>query len=87
MPQQLGEKELERYGIEYLAHPAHELACAQIDCAKAGHGLAGGRMQQNRVFILRGHPHATARTVLLKVALVQAPQLNVAALGQAAKFF
>src|SRR5215472_6097897 len=44
-------------------------------------------MQQNRVFILRGHPQATARAVLLKVTCVQAPQLNVGAPGQAAEFF
>ena len=87
IPQQVREEALERCGIEHLADPAHELTCAQIDRAKAGDGFAGGSMQQNRVFILRGHPQATARAVLLKVTFVQAPQLNVGAPGQAAEFF
>src|SRR5262249_39637757 len=84
--QQLREEALERCGIEHLADPAHELTCAQIDRAKAGDGFAGGSMQQNRVFIIRWHPHATARAVLLKVTFVQAPQLNVGPPGQAAEF-
>jgi hypothetical protein len=83
----LREEALEGCGIEHLADPAPELACAQIDRAKAGDGLAGGSMEQNRVPILRGRPHATARAVLLKVTFVQAPQLNVAAPGQASEFF
>jgi len=54
--QQLREEALERCGIEHLTDSAHELTGAQIDRAKAGDGLAGGSMQQNRVFILRGAP-------------------------------
>ena len=56
MPQQLREEALKRYRIEHLADGADELTGAQIDRAKAGDGLAGGSMQQNRVFILRGAP-------------------------------
>src|SRR5215831_14088283 len=86
IPPQLHEEALERCGIEDLANPAHELTGAQIDRAKAGDGLAGGSMQQNRVFFLWGHPPATARAVLLKVTCVQAPHLNVGAPGPAAVF-
>lgn len=34
-----------------------------------------------------GNPHSAARAVLLEVAFVQAPQLNVIPLGQPVKFF
>lgn len=57
----------------------------QVD--ESSHRLARGSIQQNRVLVLWGDPHPTARPVLLKVALVQAPQLNVGAPGQATKFF
>jgi hypothetical protein len=87
MPQQLREEALERCAIEHLANPTHELTGAQIDRAKTGDGPAGGSMQQNRVLILRGHPQTTTRAVLLKVAFVQAPQLNVGVASQTAEFF
>src|SRR5215469_7389487 len=87
MLQLLRQETLEGFGIEHLADSAHELTGAQIDAAKAGDGLTGGSMQQNRILILRRHPHATARAVSLKVTFVQTPQFNVAAPGEAAKFF
>src|SRR5438132_6416685 len=49
-------------GVEHFAHPTDKLPGAQVDGPKAGDRLAGRRMQQDRVLVLRRHPHATART-------------------------
>jgi hypothetical protein len=87
MTHQLPEKALEGLRIEHLAHAADEFPGAQVDCAEAGNRLARRCMQENRVLDLRRHPHATSRTVLLEVALIQAPQINVDPSGQTAEFF
>ena len=50
MPQQCLQK-----GLERLAHGANELAATQADRAKAGHRLAGGRMEQDRILDLGRH--------------------------------
>ncbi|MGC2459587.1 MAG: hypothetical protein WA446_01210 [Steroidobacteraceae bacterium] len=72
------EEALEGQGVEF-AHHAHELSGAQVDRAKASHGLASRRMLQDGVFDLRRYPHAAARTVLLEVTFLHAPQFNVGA--------
>lgn len=87
MPQQRLQKGLERHGIERLAHGAHELAAAQTDRAKAGHRLAGWRMEQDGILDLGRHPHATPGAMLLEVAFVHAPEFNASASCQAMQFF
>src|SRR5438132_14071391 len=74
-------------GVEHFAHPTDKLPGAQVDGPKAGDRLAGRRMQQDRVLVLRRHPHATARTMLLEVTFVQAPQFKVGLSSQTAEFF
>lgn len=43
--------------------------------------FSGGRMQHYGIFHLRGNPHSTPRPVLLKVAFVLKPQINVISFG------
>jgi hypothetical protein len=59
----------------------------QADGAKAGDGLAGRRMLQDRILDFRRYPHAAARTVLLEVTFIQTPQFDVGAASQATEFF
>src|SRR6266702_96420 len=87
LAQQTLQKALERGGVENRAHHANELATVQADGAKAGDGLAGWRMPQDRVLDFRWYPHAAARTVLLEVTFIQAPQFDVGAASQATEFF
>jgi hypothetical protein len=82
--QQLREKTLESRGVEDLGRSTDELPGAQVDGPKAGNGFAGRRMQEDGILVLRRYPHATARTVLLEVTFVQAPQINVRPSSQAA---
>ena len=85
--QQQLEERLECLGIERCAEAVCKLASLQAHCTKASHGLAGGRMGQYGIFDLGCNPHATARTVLLEVALIQTPELNIFLSCQAAQFF
>src|SRR5580704_7098799 len=87
LAQQPFEEAQESGGVEDGAHHAHELARVQADGAETSHGLAGRRMLQDGVFDFRRHPHAAARTVLLEVTFIQAPQLDVGTASQTAKFF
>lgn len=87
MSQQLPEKGVEGSRIEYRAHRADEFSGAQADGAEAGHGFSSGCVLQHRILDLGRHPHASARAVLLEMAFVQAPELNVGALGEPAQFF
>lgn len=73
--------------FEDRTHHAEKLTAAHANRAEAGDGLAGRRMAQDRILDLRRYPHAAARTVLLKVTFIQAPQFDVAASGQMAEFF
>jgi len=60
MPQQQLQKGLKRGRVDLGAHGANELAAAQVDGAKAGDRLAGGRMEQDRILDLGRHPHLAA---------------------------
>src|SRR5579863_9482370 len=84
LAQQTLEKALERGGVENRAHHANELTTVQADGTKAGDGLAGRRMPQDRILDLRWYPHAAARTVLLEVTFIQTPQFDVGTTSQAA---
>ena len=44
-------------------------------------------MQQDGFFNLRRNPHSAPRTVLLKVNLIQSPEVYVWLNGQLSKFF
>jgi hypothetical protein len=44
-------------------------------------------VKENRVRFLRRHPQGASGTVLLKVAFILEPQVNVALSSQTAEFF
>lgn len=81
MSHQLAQKAFECLGVKHLAHATHELAAAQVDCAKAGDRFARRRMQQDRVLVQWRYPHSASRAMLLEVAFVQAPQFEVISSG------
>jgi len=69
MLEQSFQKSLERVGVEFWLEGYDQSAGMHVDRSEAGNRRAGGRMEQDGVFRLRGHPHATARAMLLEVAL------------------
>ena len=87
MSQQLPEKGVEGRRIEYRTHRADEFSGAQADGTEAGHGFSSGRVHEHRILDLGWHPQASARAVLLEMAFVQAPELNVAVFCEATQFF
>jgi hypothetical protein len=87
LAQQPLEKAQERCGVEDRAHHADELTREQTDGAETGNGLSGRCVLQNGVLDFRRYPHATARTVLLEVTFIQAPQFDVGTTSQATEFF
>ena len=81
------EKAQESCSVEDRAHHAHELSGTQTDGTETGHGFSGRCMPQDGILDFRRNPHAAARAMLLEVAFIQTPQLNVAAASQSAEFF
>ena len=74
---QIAKKAQEGGAIELVLLAAKkETAIAQADGAKVPHLLAGGRVQQDRIFDFWRDPHSTTRTVLLKMHFVRSPQLH-----------
>ena len=64
-------------GVELIRlTPIEKLAVAQADGSVIAHTLAGGRVQQHGVAGFGRNPHATARTVLLKMHFVHSPKVN-----------
>lgn len=81
------EEASERVRVDHGAHVASELAGAQIERAKASDGFACGYVQQDWIPVLRRHPYAAARPVLLEMSVVRAPQLHIRPSSQSAQSF
>ena len=56
--------------------PEEKAAVAQTDRSLIAHAFPGGRVKQHGVLGLGGDPHATVRTVLLKMHFVHGPEIN-----------
>src|SRR5437016_960527 len=87
MAQQLTQEPLERVGVEFRRGRPDELPAIEVHRPEAGDRFARGRVQHNRILVLGRYPHPGAGSVLLEVAFVQAPQIQVSATGQSAQFF
>jgi len=87
MPKQTGEKLLEGDGIEGLFQLGHQSAIPQVDRPQKGHRLSGGRPPQDRIFVLRRDPHGSPGSMLLEMAFIEAPQVEVVPSGQPEAFF
>ena len=87
MTQQAAYESLKRLTIEARTERRDQAARTQVHGTKAGDGLARRRVLHDGIPALRSNPHAATRSVLLEVAFVDAPQINVVALCQAAQFF
>jgi len=87
MAQQLVQEALEGCRVEYRAEHNHEPSGAHLNSAKAGDALSCRGVQNDRVLVLGRHPHGAAAAVLLEMALVQTPQVNLGVGGQLVEFF
>ena len=73
--------------IELLGATGGQTSVCRTNCAKHSNVFPCRCMQNHRIYILWRYPHGTARTVLLEMAFIFEPQLNVVSSGQAAEFF
>jgi len=79
LAQQSFEESPESRGVEDRTHHAYKLTGTQVNGTETGDRLAGRRMLQDGILDFRRYPHAAARTVLLEVTFIQAPQVDVGA--------
>ncbi len=87
MGQELAEELPERQGVKPRLLPRHQLPVPEVHRSEQGHGFSRRRMEQHGVCIFRRNPHHRPRTVLLEVALIQAPQIHPGITSPATEFF
>ena len=80
LPEGLGVK------VQGLAS-GEQFAIAQAHGTEVAHTFTGRMMSHNGIFDLRGHPRFAARAVLLKMNLIQSPEIRVRIEAQGLKFF
>jgi hypothetical protein len=75
-------------GIEHaIGSGNHQFAVIDSHSTGAADGFSGRGMKANRIVLLGRHPHPAASSVLLKVDLVQSPQVEVIPAHQRPEFF
>lgn len=87
-PEQMFHKNKKGLAVEFpLFAGGYEFSVAQAHRPEIPNALARGVVQQNGVLYLGGHPHNTPRSVLLKVNLVDGPQVYAVVRHQRLEFF
>lgn len=64
-----------------------ELSISKSYRTEIANGFAGRMVQQDRIFDFRRDPHATPRTMLLKMHFINSPEINLWVHGQSMEFF
>ena len=85
--QQVYQKRQKALRVECGGRHRQQPAVRRTDGTEHRHLLARRRMQQHRIGVFGRNPHGAARSVLLKMALVFEPQVNVLSSGQPPQFF
>src|SRR3989304_2930021 len=87
LPQVFKER-MERHGVEpFTLSMKNQFSIAQTNRSKVPHALTRGMMQQYRVRLLRGHPHQTTRSILLKMDFIGCPQIDFWVGHESPEFF
>jgi hypothetical protein len=87
MFKQSDEEILEGDGIKRFLKLGHQLALPQVDGPKQGHGLSGGCHSQDRIFVLWRNPHGGPGSMLLEMAFIEAPRVEIVPSGEPEAFF
>jgi hypothetical protein len=81
-------KHMERHSVKSsLLSSENQFSIPQSDGPEVPDTLAGRMVQQNRIDILRGHPHPTTRPILLKMNFIGRPQIDSWIGGELWEFF
>lgn len=85
--QELFKEGLEGEGVELLGLACHQNPFLGADRPKNANAFPGGSMKQDGIHVLGRDPHPAPGPVLLEMAFVQKPQVNLFAACEQAKFF
>ena len=87
MANKVSQKNLECFSVERLGWPGDKASIGGADSPEHRHRLVGWRVIQDRISGFWGNPHNAAGPMLLKMAFIGKPQINVLSLGQSSSFF
>ena len=87
MPQKLFQELKKGHRIKPVLKTCGETPVIDADRSKHSDAFARRRVQNERVHILRRHPHDTTGAVLLKMAFILKPQINVVSSCETQEFF
>lgn len=87
MPQKLFQKRKKGHRVKPILKTCGETPVMDADRSKHSDAFARRRMQNKWVHILRRHPHNTTGSVLLKMAFILKPQINVISPCETQEFF
>jgi hypothetical protein len=81
-------KGMERHGVKpLLLSLKNQLPIAQTNSSKVTHTSTRWMVQQDRILFLRGYPHKTTRSVLLKMDFISCPQIDLRIGDDSSEFF
>jgi hypothetical protein len=82
------EKRMERHRVKlFLFSLKDQFPVAQAHSPKITHAPTRGMVQHDRLLLLRGHPHKTTRSILLKMNLIGRPQIHPWIRREVSEFF
>jgi hypothetical protein len=81
------EKVKKALGTKFLGALAAEASVGGANGPEYGNTFASGSMQDDRVDLLRRHPHHATRAMLLEMTFVLKPEVQIVSFGQADQFF
>jgi hypothetical protein len=87
MPQKLFQERKKGHCVKPVLKTCGETPVMKADRAEHSDAFASRCMQNKRVHILRRHPHNTTGSVLLKMAFILKPQINVVSPCETQEFF
>jgi hypothetical protein len=87
MMDQVFQKFAKRFSIELLPLLGQQSPIPQMNCPIQPYLLMGRSLPENRIFNLMRNPHHRSRSMLLKMALIQAPKIKVVSSHPLAEFF
>ena len=87
MADQLFKKCLEAGRVEYFFLTGDQPSIVETDGSKEADFFTGGSVQDRRISFFRRDPHGATGTVLLKMAFIQTPEVDVFVRDEVREFF
>jgi hypothetical protein len=82
-----GQEFLERHGVEGFRLAGDQPSVGRTNGAENRHRLPGRSVKKHGISVFRGNPHDAPGSMLLKMAFIPEPQVNVLSSSQLSEFF